>query len=101
MEKRLTDSAPEQAELQQDLEDANAQLVEERRMKEEYREQVSQVLKLVEHTREIREDDEVDEQEDKGSHIAKFSGVDRFELRGWKVQLTLRFAGKARTYNTE
>ena len=36
LEKRLTDRVPDQVELKQDLEDTNAQLVAERKMKEEY-----------------------------------------------------------------
>ena len=82
LEERLIDRALDQAELQQDLEDANAQLVEERKTVVEYWSQISQILKLTEGRR-GSSDDEVEEKEDKGSDIPKFSGADRSELRGW------------------
>ena len=46
-------------------------------------------------------DDDIEEKEDMGSNIAKFSGADRSELRRWKVQLALRLVRKARTYITK
>ena len=64
--------------MQQDLKDANAQLVEERKMIAEYWEQVSRVLNLAERRR-ANADYEVEEKEDKDINIAKFSGAHRAE----------------------
>src|SRR6202022_1065679 len=41
------------------------------------------------------------EHEEKGNEINRFGGTNRKELRGWKVQLALKIAGKPITYNTE
>ena len=48
LEQRLTNRAPDQVELQQDLEDANSQLVAERKLAIEYWEQVTRILRLTE-----------------------------------------------------
>ena len=96
LEQRLIDRAPDQAELQQDMEDANAQLVEERKMVVEYWGQISRILKLTE-VRRGNSDDEFEEKEDNGSDIAKFSGAARSKLQGWKDQLVLILARKAKT----
>jgi hypothetical protein len=72
--------------LKQELENAQAQMELFKRMAEENRVQVIQVLKLTEGRKSEGEEKELEE---KGNEIAQFSGTDRKELRGWKVQLAL------------
>ena len=74
-------------------------MVHERSQVVEYRQQVSKILRLTEGR--SGRDSKEDEKENKGNEIARFSGEDRAELRGWKVQLALKMAGKAKIYNTE
>jgi hypothetical protein len=70
-----------------------------RKSAEEYREQVTQILRLTEGR--TGSGGHHEGKEEKGSKIACFSGEDRKELRGWKVQLALKIAGKPRTFETE
>jgi hypothetical protein len=84
--------------LKQELENAQAQMEVFKRMAEENRVQVIQVLKLTEGRKSEGEEKELEE---KGNEIAQFSGTDRKELRGWKVQLALKIVGKPKTFNTE
>ena len=79
MEQRLTSRNADQAELLQDLEDANIQLVAERKLVIEYQEQVTRILRLMER-RSGGGNEEVEEKEDKGNHIARFSEADRSKL---------------------
>ena len=92
--------APDQTELQQDLEDANAQLVVERKLVIKYWKQVTQILRLTE-GRTGTWVEEIKEKEDKGNDIARFLGANRAKLQGWKVQLALKLVGKGNTCNTE
>ena len=48
-----------------------------------------------------RGNEEIEEKEDKGNDIDKFLGTDTSKLWGWKVQLALKLARKAKTYNTK
>jgi hypothetical protein len=64
----------------------------------EYWEQVTRILKLTDgrtggegHRK----------REENGSEIARFSGEDRKELRGWKVHLPLKITGKPRIFDTK
>jgi hypothetical protein len=91
--------APEQTELVGDLEDAQAQLEVMRKSAEEYWEQVTRILRLTEGRAGGGGNHE--DKEEKGSEIARFSGEDRKELRGWKVQLALKIVGKPRSFDTE
>jgi chromosome segregation ATPase len=99
LERQLGARAPEQAELERDLEDAQAQLEVMREIAEEYREQVTQIHKLMEGR--IGGGGNHEDKEEQGSKIARFSGEDRKDLRGWKVQLALKIAGKPRTFDTK
>jgi uncharacterized coiled-coil DUF342 family protein len=99
LERPLRDRAPEQTKLAQDLEDTQAQLEVMRKSAEEYREQVTQILRLT--AGRIGGGEHHEDKEKKGSEIAHFSGEHRKELKGWKVQLALRIAGKPRTFNTK
>jgi hypothetical protein len=99
LEGQLRDRAPEQTDLTNYLEDAQVQLEVMRKSAKEYREQVTQILRLTEGR--TGGGGHHEDQEEKGSAIARFSGEDRKELRGWKVQLALRIAGKPRTFDTE
>jgi hypothetical protein len=99
LEGQLRTGIPEQTELARDLEDTQAQLEVMRKSAEEYREQVTRILKLTEGRTGGGGNHE--EKEEKGSEIAHFLEEDRKELRGWKVQLALKIAGKPRTFNTE
>jgi hypothetical protein len=99
LEQQLERRAPDQAEMARDLEDAQAQLEVMRKSAEEYREQVTRILRLTEGR--TGGGGQHEEREEKGSEIARFSGENRQELRGWKVQLALKIAGKPKTYDTE
>ena len=68
-------------------------------MAEENRQQVTRILKLTEGRR--GEEREEREREEKVNDIASFSGEDRKELRGWKVQLALKIAGKPKAFSNE
>ena len=96
LKQQLEERAPEQSELRQDLEDAQAQMENFRKLADENREQVIRILKLTEGRTGERED-----REEKVNEIASLSGENRKELRGWKVQLVLKMAGKPRAFNTE
>jgi chromosome segregation ATPase len=96
LRKQLEERNPDQVEMKQDLEDAKAQVEIFRALAEENRQQVTQVLKLMEGRTGERE-----ERDEKVNEIASFSGEDRKELRGWKVQLALKIAGKPKVFNTE
>jgi hypothetical protein len=98
-ERQLRDRAPEQTELAGNLEDAQAQLEVMRKTAEEYREQVTGILRPTEGRTGGGGNHE--DKEEKGSEIACFSGEDRKEIRRWKVQLALKIAGKPRTFDTE
>jgi hypothetical protein len=80
------------------LEDANAQLEIMRETAKEYRAQVTRILKLSEGR---TGGERYGERGEKGSKIVRFSGENRPELRGWKVQLALNIAGKPRSFDTE
>jgi hypothetical protein len=99
LERQLETRAPEQAELARDLEDVQAQLEVMRKSAEEYREQVTRILRLTEGR--TGGGGHHEDKEEKGSEIARFSGEDRKELRGWKVQLALKIAGKPKMFDTE
>jgi hypothetical protein len=99
LERQLSARVPDQTELAGELEDANAQLEITRKLAEEYREQVTRILKLTEGRTGGGGNHE--EREEKGNKIAHFSGEDRKGLRGRKVQLALKIAGKPRSFNTK
>jgi hypothetical protein len=99
LEQQLTRRAPDQVEMARDLEDAQAQLEIMRKSAEEYREQVTRILRLIEGR--TGSGGQHEEREEKGSEIARFSGENRQEVRGWKVQLALKIAGKPKTYDPE
>jgi hypothetical protein len=86
-------------ELAGDLEDAQAQLEVMRKSAEEYREQVTRILRLTEGR--TGSGGQHEDKEEIGSEIARFSGENRKELRGWKFQLALKIAGKPRTFDIE
>jgi hypothetical protein len=90
--------APEQTELARDLEDAQVQL-KVMRKSAEYWEQVTRILRQTEGRTGYRGQHE--DKEEKSSEIARFSGEDRKEFRGWKVQLALKIARKRRTFDTK
>jgi hypothetical protein len=82
-----------------DLEDAQVQLEVMRKTAEEYREQVTRILRLTEGR--TGGGGHNGDKEEQGSEIARFLEVDRKELRGCKVQLDLKIAGKPKTFDTE
>jgi hypothetical protein len=97
--RQLKDRAPEQSELARDVNDDQAQLEVMRKSAGEYREQVTCILRLTEGR--TGSGGKLEDKEDKCSEIAPFSGEHRMELRGWKVQLALKIAGKPREFDTE
>jgi ribosomal protein S15P/S13E len=99
LERQLAARAPEQADWAEDREDAQAQLVIMRESANKYRVQVTRILRLTEGM--AGSSGHPEEREDKGSKIAHFSGEDRKELSGWKVQLALKIAGKPMMFDTE
>ena len=99
LKQQLEDRTPDQSELRQDLEDAQAQMESFRKMADENRESVIRILKLTEGS--TGETGQREEREEKVNDIASFSGENRRELRGWKVQLALKIAGKPKAFNTE
>jgi hypothetical protein len=82
-----------------ELEDTQAQLESMRLKAKEYREQVTRILRLT--NGRTGGEGQQTEREERGEKIARFSGEDRKELRGWKVQLALHIAGKPRAFDTE
>jgi hypothetical protein len=66
---------------------------------EEYRAQVSRILRLTEGRK--GGEGQHTEREERGKKIARFSGADRSERREWKVQLALHIAGRPRAFDTE
>jgi type IV secretory pathway VirB10-like protein len=100
LERQLGARAPAQADLAGDLEDTQTQLKVMRQSANEYRAQVTRNLKLTE-GRTGGGGGHPEEREEKGSETDHFSGKDRKELRGWKVQLALNIARKPRTLDTE
>jgi hypothetical protein len=80
LERQLCARAPEQADLAEDMEDAQAQLEIMTQSANEHWEQVSQILSLSE-GRTVGEGHQ-EEREEKGNEIACFLGEDRKELRG-------------------
>jgi hypothetical protein len=99
LERQLSVRAPDHTELTGELEDANAQLEITRKLAEEYQEQVTRILKLTEGR--TGRGGNYEDREKKGNGIARLSGEDRKELRGWKVQLALKIAGKPRAFDSE
>jgi hypothetical protein len=99
LEGQLTARVPEQTELAGDLEDAQAQLEVMRTSAEEYRDEVNRILKLTEGR--TGGGGNHDDKEEKGCEIPRFLGEDWKELRGWKVQLALKIAGRPRTFDNE
>jgi hypothetical protein len=98
LERQLETRELEQTESNEALEDANTQLEIMRETANKYQAQVTRILKLTEGRTGV---EGYGEKEEKGSEIACFSGENRQELRGWKVQLALKIAGKPRSFHTE
>jgi chromosome segregation ATPase len=99
LEKQLGARAPEQADWAGDLEDAQAQLEKLRQSANEYREQVTQIPRQMEGR--TGDQGHQKKKEEKCNKINRFSGEDRIEHRGWKVQFAQKMAGKPRTFATE
>jgi len=83
----------------QELENAQAQLENFSNLAEEYRGQVTQILKLTEGSQTAAPEER--EHDKRGNQIARFSAEDTKVLRGWKMQLALNIAGKPKAFNTE
>jgi flagellar biosynthesis chaperone FliJ len=98
LKKQLEESAPGQAELQQDLEDVPRQMEIFWKIAEENQKQVTHILQLTERRTGGTGDSEKDE---KVNDICSFSGEDRKELQGWKVQLALKIVGRPRVFDTK
>jgi hypothetical protein len=80
LERQLAERAPDQVMMARDLEDAQAQLEIMRKSAEEYREQVTRILRITEGRTGCGGQHE--EREENGSEIARISGENRQELRG-------------------
>jgi hypothetical protein len=75
-------------ELKQQLEDAQEQLNVLGEERNQYRDQVKQVLALA------RKDGNVGSRGYKGSKILRFSGADRRAFHGWMAQLAMKIVDK-------
>ncbi|KAF8246980.1 hypothetical protein K440DRAFT_644300 [Wilcoxina mikolae CBS 423.85] len=83
LELQLEGRNSDQTELRQDLEDALVQVEIFKKLADENRERVTRILRLMEESTGEREENE---QHEKGNEIACFSGENRKEFQGWKVQ---------------